>query len=328
MTIGKENNFLFIIIIVLSIFISTDNISIYRYIQESENTGKGRTFVRKSFLTSFLILVAVSLAVFSVSVANAETLPDPVAFNTDVEAPSFSIIGIDGNVITSENFGSGRYILLVYGRITCYNTRSFLGGIQSEMDQLASAGITVLVGLYDNPSNEAMKEFADTFPGIVCGKVSYDSGMWTGLSAVGFESNSVTFPVVFLRSGAGRFRYYSTGYVYEPLTVVSAALVLGGFKPSAENADLVLPANLTEISSEAFRNGNYHSVYCRESVVSIGQYAFADNSSLEWIYLPSSVTAIDKTAFSGCPDSLIIYGSDGSHAQEYAETERLTFIVK
>ncbi len=284
--------------------------------------------MRKSLPAAVFILVAVSLAVFSVSGAFAGTLPDPAAFNTDVEAPSFSITGIDGNVITSENFGAGRCILLVYGRITCYNTRSFLGGIQSGMDQLAAAGITVLVGLHDDPSNEAMKEFADTFPGIVCGKISYDGGMWTGLSAVGFEGGSVTFPVVFLRSPAGRFRYYSTGYVYEPLSVVSTALVLGGFKPSANNADLALPADLTEISAEAFRSGNYHSVYCRKNVVSIGKYAFADNPSLKWVYLPSSVTSIDATAFSGCPDSLIIYGVAGSFAQEYAEAAGLTFIVK
>ena len=119
---------------------------------------------------SILILAILLLTV--TLVASAATLPSPVEFNADVTAPSFTMTAIGGQTLTSANYGSGKNLLMVYGRIGCWNTRSFLSGIQDGMSNLASNGITVLVGLHDDPTDEEMTEFANTFPGIVCGKVS------------------------------------------------------------------------------------------------------------------------------------------------------------
>ena len=278
---------------------------------------------------TFFMLVSCLLSMILLAAsANASYLPEPAEFNTDVAAPSFSMTAIGGQVLTSENFGKGKNMLLVYGRVSCYNTQSFLYGIQEELDYLAANGITILVGLHDNPEDELMSDFSDFYGGVNCCKVSndyYESGMWTGLAAVGYETGSVTFPVVFLRTANGRFRYYSTGYINDPLSVVSAAVAMSSSNPLKDTAEIILPDDLIRIEAEAFRNSTFSSVYCNENVTSVGAYAFADNTALKWVCLPSSVKSIDETAFSGCSRSLIIYGDAGSYAQQFADNNGLTF---
>ena len=224
-----------------------------------------------------ILIAAVSVA------ASAATLPSPAEFNADVTAPSFTMTAIGGQTLTSANYGAGKNLLMVYGRIWCWNTRSFLSGIQEGMGDLTSNGVTVLVGLHDDPTDEEMTEFTNTFPGIVCGKVSNyssKSGMWTGLSAVGASTNSVTFPVVFLRSSEGKIRYYSTGYVYEPLAVVSAAIRMSRGDFDAANAELILPDDLKVIEENAFRGDTFKSVCCQGETTTIGAYAFASCTGL------------------------------------------------
>ena len=194
----------------------------------------------KKRLAVFLsVLLTIVLFVSSVQ---AVSLPEPVAFNTNVSAPPFTMTEIGGGILTSENYGAGKNLMLVYGRITCYNTNAFLAGIQDAMGQLSENGVTVLVGLHDNPSDEDMTKFANYYKGIICGKVSNyysESGLWTGLEAVGAKTGSVTFPAVFLRSADGRLRYYSTGYVNDPMPIVSAAIVMskGSLPTEKEETD-------------------------------------------------------------------------------------------
>ena len=90
-------------------------------------------------------------------------------------------------------------------------------------------------------------------------------------------------------------------------------------------AEITVPEDLAIIEDEAFRGDSFSSVYCSESVSCIGAYAFAENTSLEWIFIPSSVTEIDKTAFSGCSQSLVILGRNGSRAQAFANENGFTF---
>ena len=282
--------------------------------------------MRKQCLAVVIVLLFMFLMV---SDAYASALPAPAAFNTDVQAPSFMMTAVGGQVLTSENYGAGKNMLLVYGRVTCYNTQWFLYNLGDWLDTLSASGVTVLVGLHDDPEDEEVTDFSEFFGGVSCAKVSndyYESGMWTGLDAVGAGTNMVYFPVVFLRTADGRLRYYSTGYVEDPLTVISAAIVMAGGNPMISSAEVVLPDDLTIIEAEAFRKDTFTSVYCGESVSSIGAYAFAENISLEWIYLPPSVKTIDKTAFSGCSESLVIYGKTGSPAEQFAKDNNITFI--
>ena len=76
-----------------------------------------------SILILAILLLTVTLA------ASAATLPSPVEFNADVTAPSFTMTAIGGQSLTSSNYGAGKNLLMVYGRIGCWNTRSFLSGI-------------------------------------------------------------------------------------------------------------------------------------------------------------------------------------------------------
>ncbi len=278
---------------------------------------------------SFALFAA--LVFLYISCASASVLPAPAELNTNIEAPPFMMTAVGGQTLTSDNYGAGKNMLLIYGRISCGNTQWFLYNLQDWLDQLAADGITVLVGLHDDPEDDLITDFSAFFGGVKCAKVSYDyyeSGMWTGLDAVGAGTNEVYFPVVFLRTADGRFRYYSTGYVEDPLPVISAAIVMGGGNPVISSAEVVLPDDLSVIEADAFRKDTFTSVYCGENVSSIGAYAFAENPFLEWIYLPASVQSIDQTAFSGCPENLVIYGKVGSPAQQFADINGITFIER
>ena len=252
---------------------------------------------------SFFIFIM--LVLLNISCASASLLPAPAEFNTNVKAPPFMMTGIGGQTITSDNYGAGKNMLLIYGRINCGNTQWFLYNLQDWLDHLSASGITVLVGLHDDPEDDLMIDFSDYFGGVNCAKVSndyYESGMWTGLDAVGASTNGVYFPVIFLRTADGRLRYYSTGYVDDPLPVISAAVEMSGGNPIMISAEVVLPADLSRIEADAFRKDTFTSVYCGENVSSIGAYAFAENTALEWIYLPSAVKKRVNHFFRVIPD--------------------------
>ena len=261
-----------------------------------------------------------------------QDLPKAVDWSRSVNAPSFSMTGIGGVPITSAKDGAGHSLLLVYGRILCWNTRAFLSGIQPAMDLLKESGVTVLVGLHDDPTDAEMQEFLEDFPGVVCGKVSNyyaESGMWTGLEAWnGSPASYLTFPAVFLRDPSGHLRYCSTGYVDMPLTVAAGAIAMANTLQMARDmADVILPNDLTVIQSEAFRKDTFTSVWLGESVTDIDSYAFAENPSLKWIYIPASVKNISATAFSGC-SGLKILGTAGSMAQAFADEMGFLFIAR
>ena len=69
------------------------------------------------------------------------------------------------------------------------------------------------------------------------------------------------------------------------------------------DADLVLPAALKTIDSEAFAGGTFSSVY-----------------------IPASVTSIAPDAF-GDRQGLTIFGAPGSYAETYAAAHGFTFIL-
>ncbi len=55
-------------------------------------------------------------------------------------------------------------------------------------------------------------------------------------------------------------------------------------------------------------------------VTAIGEKCFDGFSSLKTVYIPSTVTAIDASAFDGCGDNLTICTPEGSYAEGFAET--------
>ena len=70
----------------------------------------------------------------------------------------------------------------------------------------------------------------------------------------------------------------------------------------------ILPGNLKIIEDNAFDGITAQKVEIQDGCTSIGSEAFANCRRLRMIRIPSSVTKIDDTAFSGCTN-LTIYGS-------------------
>lgn len=88
---------------------------------------------------------------------------------------------------------------------------------------------------------------------------------------------------------------------------------------------ITLPAALTYIEDEAFKDSIYYFVACPEGLQSIGSCAFANNVILWDIYIPASVTYIADDAFEGCIDLEWIEGYTGSCAESYALEHGISF---
>ena len=189
--------------------------------------------MKKNLRIFLFLLLALVLAagLTSAGALTVSDLPESVEFNADAPMCSFTMEGA-GNTEIQVTTGSvkGRTTLLVFGRTTCWNTNAFLSGITEALPLLEKKGISVLVGLVDDPSDEEVNEFSARYGSVRCGKISnyFDNGMWNNLEAAGVSTNQVTFPVVFLVDYEAKLAYWSTGYVEEPLQVVTGALVLDG----------------------------------------------------------------------------------------------------
>ena len=152
-------------------------------------------------------------------------LPSPVKTDKNVEMPEFSMKTTDGTLLTKSGFGKGKRMLIVYGRTICSNTELFMRVISPYINILKNSQVTVLLALFDDPSVKEMQEMEELYPGVVCAKLTDgDSSMWEGIWALGYQDNSLVFPVVFLKNEKDAITYYSVGYVEEPLKIVSGAL--------------------------------------------------------------------------------------------------------
>lgn len=93
-----------------------------------------------------------------------------------------------------------------------------------------------------------------------------------------------------------------------------------------DSAGFVLPEDVTVIGEAAFEHIDAVSVNIPDGAASIGDRAFADCLSLEWIWIPESVTDISGTAFAG--DTLTIYGVAGSAAETFALGAGIPFVAE
>ncbi len=88
----------------------------------------------------------------------------------------------------------------------------------------------------------------------------------------------------------------------------------------AEIPARVAGSQVTSIGYKAFySNSNFNSVVLPDSITNISELAFAYCRNLEKITIPDSVINIGENAFNGCPDTLVIYASPGSYAENYAK---------
>ncbi len=83
---------------------------------------------------------------------------------------------------------------------------------------------------------------------------------------------------------------------------------------------------VTAIASEAFRGAPMGTVVIPESVTFIGELAFSYCPSLTKIYIPASVTTIEKRVGFRSSSGLMFYGAADSCAQTYAQENAIGFV--
>ncbi len=125
-----------------------------------------------------------------------------------------------------------------------------------------------------------------------------------------FDTAGEYYVELFVTDEAGR-----TSNIIRSNTVECESVL---FDTSTFNNVLMLPAGLKIIQSQVFTASNIESVCCPEGLESIGEYAFADCSSLEALYVPDSVIWIADNALDNVDAWLVIYGKPNSYAEEYA----------
>lgn len=90
--------------------------------------------------------------------------------------------------------------------------------------------------------------------------------------------------------------------------------------------DLVIPESVRTIGDRAFEKNEFlQEVYIDEGVREIGFSAFWRCTSLRNVTIPASVEMIGQYAFAECSPDLVIYGTEGSYAQTYAEENGIPF---
>ena len=119
---------------------------------------------------------------------------------------------------------------------------------------------------------------------------------------------------------------------YGPGTARVSALVNGvekrmGFSVYTPGELLVLPEALTLIDREAFAGTTVKEILLGGSVTHIEERAFADNPSLEHIYMPDSLAYIAPDAFEGSENVRLICQSD-NFAAAFARANAIDFIIE
>lgn len=97
------------------------------------------------------------------------------------------------------------------------------------------------------------------------------------------------------------------------------------YAATPQDKTFVLPEDLQTIDAEAFQGTHAEEVVIPYGTESIGSGAFSGNASLIIVHIPSSVTEISGTAFSGCHPDLLILGETGSAAETFANDHSLFF---
>lgn len=92
--------------------------------------------------------------------------------------------------------------------------------------------------------------------------------------------------------------------------------------------EVTIPEGVSRIGEGAFGDcSSLTKVQLPESLKSIESFAFYNDNNLTEIYIPQGVTEIGENVFSNT-ESLIIYGEEGSYAQEYAESQNIRFLTE
>ncbi len=94
--------------------------------------------------------------------------------------------------------------------------------------------------------------------------------------------------------------------------------VAASFVPVFGTPDFTLPAGLKSIEANAFEGAAMTVAVIPNGCESIGAYAFKDCTKLTQIFIPASVTSIDRSAFSNC-GQVYVYGASPSAAKTFCD---------
>ena len=158
------------------------------------------------------------------SIKVKEPAPDP-------EAPAFSWKARKGGAVSSAEYG-GRDLILIYMSYSSQGSEAneyigyYLDTFKSSMSKLAKKDVQVLVCLINDATDSILKTYAKKYPSMVFGRVEEgkDDDMWTCLERMGYKKETVTYPVVVLRSRNNRLRWYKAGSLTNAETVVKKAI--------------------------------------------------------------------------------------------------------
>jgi len=100
----------------------------------------------------------------------------------------------------------------------------------------------------------------------------------------------------------------------------------GAFQGNRELTSVAIPANVRNIEDFSFNNcENLTEVRLDEGVESLAAHAFGNCESLQMVLVPCSLTFIDKDAFGGSTERLVLVGELDSPAAQIAAEEGLNF---
>lgn len=140
------------------------------------------------------------------------------------------------------------------------------------------------------------------------------------LSAIGYEytTDDEAWTATFYKKGN-----YTTTITASVSNVVSelpiTIKVYDNETPHVFDSTLKLPAALTEVCASAYENTAVQAVDLRgTNITRICSYAFRNCKGLTVVYIPATVTMIDKDAFAGSPNVTIVCPA-GSAAADFAK---------
>ena len=225
------------------------------------------------------------LASFEMEYTEPWEKPETV-LDKPVTIDPFSMDGPAGTYRLSSYEGNG--VVLVFGRRTCYNTRTFLKRFNSEVEGLASVGVETLVSVIDATGVEDILAMEETLreEGISPEyRFAYDQSglMWNYLRAVGFNTDSgVSFPCIFMIDASGQIVSYSTGFVNNMSEIIASAYALGTGKPLPE-PEQTNPHEIINGSGNVKQLNGNSQINAIKSALADGNYVvFLSNAGIQY----------------------------------------------
>ena len=115
-------------------------------------------------------------------------------------------------------------------------------------------------------------------------------------------------------------------YCFVLIILIPSSLLFLRDEDSASEIPFILPGLLETIEDEAFEGIAAESIFFPNSLLSIGERAFANDRYLKTVTIPESVEYIGEHAFDGSRD-LTVCSSANSYAADWAHEHDIMFVA-